>query len=79
NEPYFSVDPARKVFREAIKYGKTYPCVSYWGILEPILTRRFGILWDYVTGSKDKLEKAEIAKQLDLAKREMEAIIQQGK
>ncbi|HTY12614.1 MAG TPA: sugar ABC transporter substrate-binding protein [Candidatus Omnitrophota bacterium] len=79
NEPYFSVDPARKVFREAIKYGKTYPCVSYWGILEPILTRRFGILWDYVTGSEGKLDKNEIAKQLELAKKEMETVIQQGK
>ena len=79
NEPYFSVDPARKVFREAIKYGKTYPCVSYWGILEPILTRRFGILWDYVMGSKEKLDKNELANQLELAKREMETVIQQGK
>jgi len=79
NEPYFSVDPARRVFREAIKYGKTYPCVSYWGILEPILTRRFGILWDYVTSSGKQLDKKEIAKQLDLAKSEMETIIKQGK
>ena len=78
NEPYFSVDPARRVFREAIKYGKTYPCVSYWGILEPILTRRFGILWDYVTSSGKQLDKKEIAKQLDLAKSEMETIIKQG-
>jgi len=79
NEPYFSVDPARRVFREAIKYGKTYPCVPYWGILEPVLTRRFGILWDYVTGAKDVLDKNEIAKQMDLAKKEMEIVIQQGK
>ncbi|KAF0135134.1 MAG: extracellular solute-binding protein [Candidatus Saganbacteria bacterium] len=80
NEPFFSVDPARRVFKEAIKYGKSYPCVSFWGILEPMLTRRFGILWDYVTGSKDTvLDKNEIAKQLDLAKKEMEIIIQQGK
>lgn len=79
NKPYFSVDPARRVFREAIKYGKTYPCVNFWGILEPILTRRFGILWDYVTGSKGALDKNEIAKQMDLAKKEMETIIQQGK
>ena len=79
NEPYFSVDPARRVFKEAIKYGKTYPCIPSWGILEPIMTRRFGILWDYVTGAKGDLQKNEIAKQLKLAKTEIETVIAQGK
>jgi len=75
NEPYFSKDPARRVFREAIMYGKSYPCVPFWGTMEPLLTRRFGILWDYVTGSKE-IKKEEIANQLELAKKEMETIIQ---
>lgn len=79
NEPYFSVDPARRVFREAIRYGKAYPCIPQWGVLEPILTRRFGILWDYVTGSQGELDKKEIGSQLELAKKEMETIIKQGK
>ncbi|MFA4906170.1 MAG: sugar ABC transporter substrate-binding protein [Candidatus Margulisiibacteriota bacterium] len=79
NEPYFSVDPARRVFKEAIKYGKTYPCIPSWGILEPIMTRRFGILWDYVTGSRGELQKGEISKQLKLAKIEIETVIAQGK
>lgn len=79
NNPYFSVDPARKVFKEAILYGKTYPCITAWGMLEPILTRRFGILWDYVTGNKEPLKPEEIKNQLDLAKREVEAVLQQGK
>lgn len=79
NEPYFSVDPARKVFKDAIIYGKTYPCITSWGMLEPILTRRFGILWDYVTGSKGELKKEEIKNQLELAKREVESVLAQGK
>ena len=79
NDPYFSVDPARKVFKEAIKYGKTYPCITSWGMLEPILTRRFGILWDYVTGNKEELKKGEIQTQLELAKREVEAVLRQGR
>ena len=79
NEPYFSVDPARKVFKDAILYGKTYPCITSWGMLEPILTRRFGILWDYVTGSKEPLKKDEIINQLGLAKREVETVLAQGK
>jgi len=79
DDPYFSVDPARRVFKEAILYGKTYPCINSWGMLEPILTRRFGILWDYVTGSKEDLNKSEIENQLDLAKREIESVLSQGK
>ncbi|MBI5700291.1 sugar ABC transporter substrate-binding protein [Candidatus Saganbacteria bacterium] len=79
DDPYFSVDPARKIFKDAIIYGKAYPCITAWGMLEPILTRRFGILWDYVTGSKAEIDRAEIQNQLELAKREMEAILSQGK
>ncbi len=79
NEPYFSIDPARRVFKDAIMYGKAYPCITSWGMLEPILTRRFGILWDYVTGNKSELKKDEIAKQLELAKQEVEAVLAQGK
>jgi multiple sugar transport system substrate-binding protein len=78
-DPYFSVDPARRVFKEALKYGRTYPCIPPWGLLEPMLTRRFGILWDYVTATKGKLDKEEVAKQLKLAKQEMEAVISQGR
>ncbi len=79
NEPYFSVDPARRVFKDAILYGKTYPCITSWGMLEPILTRRFGILWDYVTGNKEELNRHELTNQLELAKREVEAVLAQGK
>ncbi|OGC23976.1 hypothetical protein A3J90_02110 [candidate division WOR-1 bacterium RIFOXYC2_FULL_37_10] len=78
DNPYFSVSPARKVFKEAIIYGKTYPCIPSWGMLEPILTRRFGILWDYVTGSGENVDMGDIQKQLDLGKREVESVLNQG-
>jgi multiple sugar transport system substrate-binding protein len=61
-DPYFTVDPARRVFKEALLYGRTYPCIPPWGLLEPILTRRFGILWDYIAGTKEPLKKEVIAR-----------------
>ncbi|NQU18284.1 MAG: sugar ABC transporter substrate-binding protein [Candidatus Saganbacteria bacterium] len=79
DHPYYSINPARKILKEAIKYGKTYPCIPGWGLLEPILTRRFGIMWDYVTGSKGPIKEKEIQRQLDLAKQEMEAVLSQGR
>lgn len=79
DDPYFSRDPARRVFREAILYGKTYPCIPGWGMLEPILTRRFGIIWDYVTGTREQIKESDIKAQLELAKREVEAVLRQGR
>lgn len=78
NDPYFSVDPKRRVFKEAIKYGRTYPCIPSWGLLEPTLTRRFGIMWDYVTGTDGPIDPQEIKKYLKLAKDEVEAVLSQS-
>ena len=77
-DPFFAADPNRKVFKEAVLYGKTYPSIPSWGLLEPILTRRLGILWDYVTSS-DKYSPDQIKDQLKLAKKEVETILNQGK
>jgi multiple sugar transport system substrate-binding protein len=79
NDSYIISDPHRKIFKEAILYGKTYPCIAAWGVLEPILTRRFGIMWDYVTGTTDKVEAGEISKQLKLARGEVEAVLSQSR
>ncbi|NQT29486.1 MAG: sugar ABC transporter substrate-binding protein [Candidatus Saganbacteria bacterium] len=76
DDPYFANDPNRKVFKEAIYYGRTYPPVPSWGLLEPLLTRRFGIMWDYVTSGAD-YNPDEIKKQLALAKKEVESILNQ--
>ena len=75
NDPFISSDPHRRIFKEALKYGRTYPCIPAWGRLEPLLTRRFGILWDYVTGAKDGLDPAKVQKQLDIAKLEVESVL----
>jgi multiple sugar transport system substrate-binding protein len=76
DNPFFAKDPHRKIFKKAVLYGRTYPPIPSWGLLEPILTRRFGIMWDYVTSGKNyKPEK--IRKQLKLAKKEVEAVLNQ--
>jgi multiple sugar transport system substrate-binding protein len=76
NDPYFANDPNRKVFKDAVLYGRTYPSIPCWGLLEPILTRRFGIMWDYVT-SGTEYDPEKIKEQLRLAKKEVEAILNQ--
>ncbi|MBN2057740.1 MAG: sugar ABC transporter substrate-binding protein [Candidatus Saganbacteria bacterium] len=76
DDPYFANDPKRKIFKSAVLYGRTYPPIPSWGLLEPILTRRFGIMWDYVTSGAD-YNPEEIREQLKLAKKEVEAILNQ--
>ncbi len=76
NDPYFAADPNRKLFKEAVFYGRTYPPIPSWGLLEPILTRRLGILWDYVSAGKD-FDPEKIKEQLKLAKKEVESILNQ--
>jgi multiple sugar transport system substrate-binding protein len=77
DDPFIAKDPHRKIFKKAVLYGRTYPPIPSWGLLEPILTRRFGIMWDYVTfGREYKPEK--IREQLKLAKREVEAVLAQS-
>ncbi|MFH1576755.1 MAG: extracellular solute-binding protein, partial [Candidatus Margulisiibacteriota bacterium] len=76
DDPFFANDPKRKVFKSAVLYGRTYPPVPSWGLLEPILTRRFGIMWDYVTSS-EQYDPEKIREQLKLAKKEVEAILNQ--
>ena len=33
DDPFFSIDPNRRVFKEAVLYGRTYPCIPAWGLL----------------------------------------------
>jgi multiple sugar transport system substrate-binding protein len=78
DDPFFSRDPNRRVFKESVLYGKTYPCIPAWGLLEPVLTRRFGIMWEYVTNTyEDGYKQSEIKKQLELAKSEIDGVLKQ--
>jgi multiple sugar transport system substrate-binding protein len=76
NDPFFMNDPNRRMFKEAVMYGKTYPCIPAWGLLEPVLTRRFGIMWEYITSTYDTGYKVdEIQKQLDLGRSEIDGVL----
>lgn len=76
DDPFFANDPNRKIFKSAVLYGRTYPPIPSWGLLEPILTRRFGIMWDYVTSGAE-YDPSQIREQLKLAKKEVEAVLNQ--
>ncbi len=75
NDPYFEKDPKRRVFKEATKYGKSYPCIPAWGPIEPILTRRLGILWDYVAGVYGECTDETIKQQIDMAVQEVNSVL----
>lgn len=75
DDPYFEKDPKRKVFKEATKYGKSYPCIPAWGPIEPILTRRLGILWDYVAGVYGVCDDEIIKQQIDMAVQEVNSVL----
>ena len=78
DDPFFSQDPNRRVFKNTVLFGKTYPCIPAWGLLEPVLTRRFGIMWEYVTTTfGDGYKQSEIKNQLDLAKSEIDGVLKQ--
>lgn len=76
SDPFFAADQHRKIFKDAVFYGRTYPSIPAWGLLEPILTRRFGIMWDYVLSGSD-YNPEKIREQLKLAKQEVEAVLNQ--
>jgi len=80
DDPFFTDDPHRKVFKEAVMYGKTYPCIPAWGLMEPVLTRRFGIMWDYVTGTAPGyFTEAGLMDQLKLARKEADGVLEQAR
>jgi multiple sugar transport system substrate-binding protein len=79
DDPYFTEDSRRAVYKETVKDGRAYPSVPSWGLIEPILARRFGIMWDYVLEAKSGFGVAEIQKLLSLADKEVVSILEKNK
>lgn len=77
-DPYFTRDSKRKLFIEAIKYGKTYPCISAWGPMEPILMRHIGIIWDHVAGVYGKFTPSVIDKAFSQAAKEVNILLSES-
>ncbi len=78
DDPYFTEDSRRAVYKEAVKFGRAYPSVPSWGLIEPILARRFGIMWDYVLESKTALKFDDFEKILKLADKEVASILERN-
>lgn len=75
NDPFFADNPYWAVYREAVKYGKAYPCIAAWGKLEPVMTRRFGLMWDEVVGDPAAFTKEKLVKQLKIADDEVNGVL----
>ncbi|ETR66746.1 MAG: Extracellular solute-binding protein family 1 [Candidatus Magnetoglobus multicellularis str. Araruama] len=54
SDPYFTKDINRKVYVEAVQYGRAYPAIPVWGLLEPAMMKRFGIMWDHLLETMKK-------------------------
>lgn len=78
-DPFFSSDQYRSKFKESIKYGRTYPCIAAWGLIEPILTRRLGIIWDHVLVAEEENLKKVVKEGLDAAAKEINSVLKQAK
>ena len=79
DDPYFSSDQFRSQFKETLKYGRTYPCIPAWGLIEPILTRRLGIIWDHVLAAEDEQLRSVVKTGLDEAAKEINSVLKQAK
>ncbi len=77
NDPYFTDDPIRRVFKEMTEYGKAYPSVPYWAEIETsVLTVSFGDIFEYIKLTpNDKINKKDIAKILKDAANRIRNII----
>ncbi|MCX7957055.1 MAG: sugar ABC transporter substrate-binding protein, partial [Endomicrobia bacterium] len=73
--PYFKEHPARKKFKDSIKYGKVYPCIPSWGPLETVFTRGIGELWDYVSGLYGKFDEEKIKQHLKKLTQECDNVL----
>ena len=78
NDQYFTGDPKRKIFIEAVKYGRVYPCISAWGPIEPIMMRHIGIIWDHVAGVFGEFKKSIVKDELDKAAKEVNILIKES-
>ena len=77
DNPYFTNDPFRKVFSDAVKTAKAYPCIPAWGPIETVvLTRRFGLMWSDVVKDPEGFGYPKLKQHLDAAKQEMDVMLE---
>jgi multiple sugar transport system substrate-binding protein len=78
DDPYFTQDEKRSVFKELVQYGRVYPSVPYWGEIETsILTKRLGNLFDIAAEVAGPYSDEAVTKEVGDMVREVDAVIAQ--
>ncbi|GBR76287.1 multiple sugar transport system substrate-binding protein [Candidatus Termititenax persephonae] len=76
-DSYFTRDPFRRIFAEALRASRAYPCIPAWGQFETVvLTRQFGLMWDDVVRNLESFSVPQLKARLDGTKAEMDVILQ---
>ncbi|GBR73806.1 multiple sugar transport system substrate-binding protein [Candidatus Termititenax aidoneus] len=76
NNSYFTDDPFRRVFSDALRSSKAYPAIPAWGQMETVvLTRDLGLMWDEVVRSHGDYSLTQLRNRLDIIQREMNVIL----
>ncbi len=75
--PYFSRDRKRQVFKEIVQYGRIYPSVPYWGELETaVLMKRLGNLFDIAAEANGPYSEDAVRKEVAAMTKDVDAIIE---
>jgi multiple sugar transport system substrate-binding protein len=78
DDPWFTQDEKRSVFKELVQYGRVYPSVPYWGEIETsILTKRLGNLFDIAAEVGGPYSEEAVQKEVGDMVREVDAVIAQ--
>jgi len=78
DDPWFTQDEKRAVFKELVQFGRIYPSVPYWGEMETsILTKGLGNLFDIAAEVNGPYSEAAVKKEVDIMVREINSVIDQ--
>lgn len=77
DNPYFTRDRKRSVFKEIVQYGRVYPSVPYWGEIETsVLVKRLGNLFDIAAEVSGPFSESAVRKEVAEAVKDVDALIQ---
>ncbi len=72
---YFVSDPVLSVFKEQLRYGRQYPAIPVWGILEEIYTEGLSRIWDNASEVNGVYSRQKTSQILDNLAEEVTAVI----
>ena len=74
-DPVFDNNKFSKTIGKAGSYGKAYPVVPWWGLIELTLIRRCGNIWDIVSGVNGEYDINDVIDELERANSDIKVII----